>query len=158
MNTDSQQGRAVRRSAARLAAVQALYQIEESGVCAEDIIKEFVSYRLGKGLEEVNNYANTDVSYFSALVTGVSEQLCKLDNYIIQCLSKDWTIDRLGPLMLSILRAGAFELVYRPDIPKKVAISEYVELAHDFFDRKDVAFVNGALDNIAKKVIPEKLE
>tara|TARA_B100000686_G_scaffold344135_1_gene426216 strand:+ start:1344 stop:1859 length:516 start_codon:yes stop_codon:yes gene_type:complete len=152
MNNKFHKTSSLSRSAARLAAVQALYQIEESNISAENAIEEFLSYRIGKGLGENNNYQKVDTEYFSLIVTGVSVQLSQLDNELEKCISVNWNINRLGPLMHSLLRAGIFELLNRPDIPVKVVISEYIELSHDFFDSKDSAFVNAVLDCVSKKL------
>lgn len=142
---------ALSRSAARLAAVQALYQIAEAGADTEPVIQEFITFRIGKELEGVS-YPAADEPHFTSVVTGASSRRAELDALIAGALASGWSLGRLGKLMLAILHAATFELVGRPDVPVRVVINEYVELTRDFFDDKDVAFVNAALDRIAQQV------
>jgi len=143
--------RALSRSAARLAAVQALYQIAEADASPEPVIAEFIAFRIGKELEGVT-YPPADEAHFTSIVTGAAGRRAELDELIGGALASGWSLDRLGNLMHAILRAATFELLARPDVPVRVVINEYVELARDFFDDKDVAFVNGALDHLAHRV------
>ena len=149
MSKQSSEGRALSRYASRLAAVQALYQITESSSEAELVIQEFINFRIGKEIEGVV-YPSADESHFKRIVNGVCSKRLELDELIQETMSEEWKIDRVSTLMLSILRAGSFELLEMPDVPSKVVINEYINLAHDFFPSKDASFVNAALDRMAK--------
>ena len=138
------------RSAARLAAVQALFQIEANASKPALVIKEFVDHRLGQIIDD-DHFAQADVAFFSDVVSGVGERQSDLDNQIKECLSKGWTMDRIESVGRAILRAGAYELVARPDIPTSVIINEYVDVAKAFFDDSTPGFINGVLDQIAKQ-------
>ena len=150
------QSRALGRSAARLAAVQALYQLAEAEAAPETVIQEFISFRIGKELEGFQ-YPKADEGHFKSVVVGAVERRDELDSLIGEALAEGWTVQRLGKLMHSLLAAATFELVGRPDVPVRVIINEYVELAHDFYDDKEVAFVNGMLDHLAKRARPGEL-
>ena len=139
------------RSAARLAAVQALYQQEMEQTPVAVLLHEFHHHRLGATIEDVE-YADAEVDFFDDLVKGVSARKGELDGLISARLAKGWSLARLDKPMLQILRAGAYELVARPDVPTGSAISEYVDVAKAFYDNKEAAFVNGLLDAVAKDV------
>ena len=144
------------RSAARLAAVQALYQIELSEGDAEQVIAEFAGHRLGEDVEGLG-LAKPDRSLFAELVRGVHRHRRDLDDMIAAVLTEDWTIERLERLLLCILRAGAHELADRPDVPARVVISEYVDLADAFYGEKETGLVNGMLDRLARELRPDEL-
>jgi N utilization substance protein B len=137
------------RSAARLAAVQALYQHEMEGTPIPRLLREFHEHRLGATIEDVE-YADAERSFFDDLVSGVAARRVELDQKISDRLAKGWSLERLDRPMRAILRAGAYELIARADVPVGSVISEYVDVAHAFFDKKESAFVNGLLDAIAK--------
>ncbi|HEX8444837.1 MAG TPA: transcription antitermination factor NusB [Allosphingosinicella sp.] len=139
------------RSAARLAAVQALYQQEMEQTPIAALLHEFHHHRLGATIEDVE-YADAEVDFFDDLVRGASARKAELDGLISARLAKGWSLARLDKPMLQILRAGAYELVARPDVPTGSAISEYVDVAKAFYDNKEAAFVNGLLDAVAKDV------
>ncbi len=139
------------RSAARLAAVQALYQQEMEGTPVPKLLHEFHLHRLGATIEDVE-YADAEVDFFDDLVSGVSARKAELDELIAARLAKGWSLQRLDKPMLQILRAGAYELLARADVPVGSAISEYVDVAKAFYDDKQAAFVNGLLDALAKDV------
>ncbi|HWH22347.1 MAG TPA: transcription antitermination factor NusB [Allosphingosinicella sp.] len=139
------------RSAARLAAVQALYQQEMEKTPLPMLLHEFHHHRLGATIEDVE-YADAEVDFFDDLVSGVHARSAELDALISGKLAKGWTMARLDKPMRQILRAGAYEIVARIDVPTGSIISEYVDVAHAFYDKKDAAFVNGLLDAIAKEV------
>lgn len=145
---------AMRQSAARLAAVQALYQIELTGVSIETVISEFRTYRRGGVLEEA--LARANLTKFEALIRGVETHRGDLDAKITAALAEDWALERLGSVLLSILRSAAFELLTSRDVPAKVIINEYVDLAHAFFEKSEAGFVNGILDRLAREL--RKLE
>lgn len=137
------------RSAARLAAVQALYQAELGGEDADTVINEFVDHRLGKEIEG-DRYLDADEVFFRDLVAGAERRQGEIDALISAALSSDWSLKRLERIMRALLRAGAYELVARPDVPTKVVIDEYVDVAHAFFGNKEPGFVNGVLDRLGR--------
>ena len=141
--------RATARSAARLGAVQALYQHQMEGTAQAKLLDEFHHHRLGKVIEE-EEYAEADVDFFDDLVTGVDARRAEIDDKLTARLAQGWTLARLDKTMLQILRAGTYELIARPDISKATAISEYVDVAKAFFDDREAKFVNGVLDAVAK--------
>jgi N utilization substance protein B len=145
------QARSRSRSAARLAAVQALYQQEMEKTPVPLLLHEFHHHRLGATIEGVE-YVDAEVDFFDDLVRGVSARSDELDALIASKLAKGWSLARLDKPMRQVLRAGAYELVARIDVPTGSVISEYVEVAKAFYDRKEAAFVNGILDAIAKEV------
>ena len=139
------------RSAARLAAVQALFQFEMEKTPVAKLLKEFHDHRLGKEIED-DQYRPAEGDFFDAIIQGVSGKLEEIDALIAEKLATGWTLKRLDKTMLQILRAGSFELMEREDVSTAVVIDEYVDVAHAFFDQKDASFVNGLLDAIAKQV------
>lgn len=139
------------RSAARLAAVQALYQQEMEGTPVPRLIREFHEHRLGATIED-NEYVDAERSFFDDVVAGVSTRQGEIDERIASRLAQGWSLDRLDRPMRAILRAGTYELLARADVPVGSVISEYVDVAHAFYDKKESAFVNGLLDAIAKDV------
>ena len=139
------------RSAARLAAVQALYQQEMEGTALPRLLKEFHDHRLGATIED-EQYHEAERDFFDDIVTGADARRAELDALIAGRLAEGWTLERLDRPMRAILRAGAYELIARPDVPVGSVISEYVDVAHAFFDKRESGFVNGLLDAIAKEV------
>ncbi|THD80945.1 MAG: transcription antitermination factor NusB [Phenylobacterium sp.] len=146
------------RSVARLAAVQALYQMEVSGVGAETVIREFTEHRFDRGMPQEQDagedvtLAAADEAFFADLVRGVVERQGEIDNAIAKRLAAGWRLERIDATVRAMLRAGAYELAHRPDVPTEVAIDEYVELAKSFFEGPEPGFVNGALDAVAQDV------
>ena len=143
--------RSLPRSAARRAAVQALYQHQMEGTAPARLLNEFHQHRLGREIED-EQYAEADVDFFDDLVSGSIARRDEIDALLTERLAQGWSIARLDKTMLQILRAGAYELLARPDIPVGTAISEYVDVAHAFFDEREAKFVNGVLDAVAKAV------
>ena len=139
------------RSAARLAAVQALYQQDMEGTPLPRLLKEFHDHRLGATIED-EQYHEAERDFFDDIVTGTDARRAELDALIAGRLAEGWTLERLDRPMRAILRAGAYELIARPDVPVGSVISEYVDVAHAFFDKRESGFVNGLLDAIAKEV------
>ncbi|MBC7491175.1 MAG: transcription antitermination factor NusB [Novosphingobium sp.] len=139
------------RSAARLAAVQALYQyqMEKTGLAL--LLDEFHQHRLGAEIEDVT-YNEADHVFFDDLVKGTIVRIEEIDGLIAGKLAEGWSLVRLDRTMLQILRVGTYELLARADVPKATAISEYVDVAHAFFDEREAKFVNGLLDAIARQV------
>ena len=143
--------RARSRSAARLAAVQALYQRDMEGTAIPTLLHEFHHHRLGATIEGVE-YQDAEVDFFDDVVAGVGAREAELDELIAAKLAKDWSLARLDRPMRQILRAGAYELVARIDVPTGSIISEYVDVAKAFYDKREASFVNGLLDAVAKEV------
>lgn len=139
------------RSAARLAAVQALYQQEMEGTPLPRLLKEFHEHRLGATIED-EHYHEAERDFFDDIVAGVDARRSDIDEAVSSKLASGWTLERLDRPMRAILRAGAYELIARPDVPIGSVISEYVDVAHAFYDRREAGFVNGLLDSIAKEV------
>jgi N utilization substance protein B len=139
------------RSAARLAAVQALYQREMEETPIPQLLHEFHHHRLGATIEGVE-YEEAEVDFFDDLVTGVGARQEELDGLIASKLTPDWPLHRLDRPMRQILRAGAYELAARIDVPTGSVISEYVDVAKAFYGQKEAGFVNGVLDSVAKEV------
>ena len=137
------------RSVARLAAVQALYQMETGGAGAETVIREFSDHRFDRDIEGVR-LAHADEAFFGALVRGVVADQDAIDRAVARRLATGWRLDRIDATARSILRAGAFELMRRADVPAEVAIDEYVEIAKSFFEGPEPGFINAALDAIAR--------
>jgi N utilization substance protein B len=137
------------RSVARLAAVQALYQMETASAGAEAVIREFSDHRFDRDVEGVR-LARADEPFFADLVRGVVAEQGAVDQAVKARLAQGWRLDRIDATVRAILRAAAFELMRRPDVPAEVVIDEYVEIAKSFFEGPEPAFVNGALDAIAR--------
>ncbi len=138
------------RSAARLAAVQALYQQEMESTPLPRLLKEFHDHRLGALIEDAQ-YVDAEREFFDDVVTGVAARSEEIDSAISGRLAKGWSLARLDRPMRAILRAGAYELLARRDVPVGSVISEYVDVAHAFYDKRESGFVNGLLDAIAKE-------
>ncbi|MET0138141.1 MAG: transcription antitermination factor NusB [Sphingobium sp.] len=143
--------RAKTRSAARLAAVQALYQREMEGTPLPVLLNEFHQHRLGATIEDVT-YVHAEVAFFDDVVKGVDARREEIDALIVARLATGWTLERLDKPMRQILRAGTYELLARIDVPTGSVISEYVDVAHAFYDKRESGFVNGLLDALAKVV------
>ena len=157
-STNANTDRAPARSAARLAAVQALYQMELAGTGVESVIREFQETRLlDDTLEEVRLH-KPDSRFFADVLRGAVESQSRLDHYLEKQLAKDWKLARIDATARAILRAGLFELIRRPDVPARVVIDEYVEIAKAFFENGDEPkFVNGVLDAAAREARDDEL-
>ena len=143
--------RSKRRAAARLAAVQALYQRQMEKTHLARLLDEFHQHRLGQEIED-EQYEKADVAFFDDVVSGVIARQDEIDALLGERLAEGWRLDRLDKTLLQILRAGTYELLARPDIPAKTTMSQYVDVAHAFFDEREAKFVNGLLDAVAKAV------
>ena len=143
------------RSAARLAAVQALYQQEMEGTPVARLLHEFHEHRLGATIEDAR-YHEAEQDFFDDIVTGADARRAEIDQLISQRLAEGWSLERLDRPMRAILRAGAYELIARPDVPLGSVISDYVDVAHAFYDKRESGFVNGLLDAIAKGARPAR--
>jgi len=147
----SRKHRSQARSAARLGAVQALYQQQMEKTVTARLLDEFHQHRLGKVIED-DEYADADVAFFDDVVRGVDARRGEIDDLLTSRLAEGWTLARMDKTMLQILRAGTYELLARQDIPKAAAINEYVDVAKAFFDDREAKFVNGILDAVAKEL------
>ncbi|MEO0500067.1 MAG: transcription antitermination factor NusB [Pseudomonadota bacterium] len=139
------------RPAARLAAVQALYQREMSGAKVEDLLREFHEHRLGREIEG-SELADADVDLFDEIVSGVALNEARYDETVSSALAAGWTLDRLDRPMRQILRCGTYELMERKTTPRPAIISEYVDVAKAFYEPPEPGFANGVLDTVAKRV------
>lgn len=138
------------RAAARLAAVQALYQLDMEDTPMASLLDEFHRHRLGAEIEG-DQYAEAEVAFFDDVVK-VAARRDEIDDLLSAKLAEGWRIERLDKTMLQVLRAGTYELLARADVPTGSAISEYVDVAHAFFEPREAKFVNGVLDAVAKAV------
>ena len=143
--------KANRRGAARLAAVQALYQMDIAGAGINDIFAEFESHWLGNEVEG-EKYLPAEAAFFRDVVSGVVRDQTKLDPLIDDALSKGWPLKRIDAILRAVLRAGAYELGHRDDVPARVIVSEYVDVAHAFVDASETGMVNAVLDQIARQL------
>ena len=139
------------RSAARLAAVQALYQLDLEKPALARLLDEFHQHRLGAEIEDAQ-YADADTAFFDDLVKGVDARREEIDCLLAERLAEGWSLARLDKPMKAILRAGAYELTARADVPTGSVISEYVDVAKAFYDRRETGFVNALLDGIAADI------
>jgi N utilization substance protein B len=142
--------KANRRGAARLAAVQALYQMDIAGAGINDIFAEFESHWLGNEVEG-DTYLPAEAAFFRDVVSGVVRDQKKLDPLIDEALSKGWPLKRIEAILRAVLRAGAYELEHRKDVPGRVVVSEYVDVANAFVDREETGMVNAVLDQIGRQ-------
>ena len=139
------------RGAARLAAVQALYQMDVGGTGVLEVVAEYEAHRLGQELDG-DTYLKADASWFRSIVAGVVRDQDKIDPLIRSTLQEDWLLSRIDSTLRAILRAGTFEIVERKDVPVAVIVTEYVEIARAFFEEDEPKVVNAVLDRIAKQI------
>ncbi len=147
----------VERSAARLAAVQALYQMDVTGKTLPDILSEFETYWIG-GEIEGERYNPAELAFFRDILKGVLADQMALDNAVNDGLVASWPLARIDSVMRAILRAGAYELKKRRDVPAKVVIKEYVDIAGAFFGREESGMVNAVLDGLGRSYRANELE
>lgn len=148
--------RAAARTMARLAAVQALYQMELTSADVAVVAAEFIAHRMANVGEDMD-LSGADQGFFRDLLFGVIERQIEVDNLIEDTLAESWTLGRLDSILRALLRAAAYELLARTDVPARVAIAQYVDVAHAFFDGEEPRFVNGVLDGIARRLRPSEL-
>ena len=141
--------KANRRGAARLAAVQALYQMEVAGTGLNEIVAEFESHWIGREVEGAQ-YLPAEAAFFRDIVSGVVRDQRSLDPLVDKVLAQDWPLKRIDAILRAVLRAGAYELAHRNDVPARVVVSEYVDVAHAFVDSDETGLVNAVLDHIAR--------
>ena len=148
----SKDGRkANRRGAARLAAVQALYQMDIAGTGSTEILAQFESHWIGREVEG-NQYLPAEAAFFREVVNGVVREQRSLDPLIDAVLAETWPLKRIETILRAMLRAGAYELGYRTDVPARVVVAEYVDVANAFVDREETGMVNAVLDQLARKL------
>ncbi|MGJ8528807.1 transcription antitermination factor NusB [Maritalea sp.] len=160
MNEDKQQrspGQANQRGAARLAAVQALYQMDIGRSSLEATLTQFDMFYLGKEVEG-DEYLPADKDYFTQILKGVKAHQLKIDPIVDNSLVEGWPVTRIDSTLRAILRSAAFELLYKKDVPVRVVITEYVDVARAFFEKDQPAMVNGVLHNIAQIFRPDELK
>ena len=148
--------RANRRGAARLAAVQALYQMDIAGTELPDILAQFESHWIGREVEG-EQYLPAEAAFFREIVGGVVREQRILDPLVDGALSAGWPLKRVEAILRAVLRAGAYELAQRTDIPARVVVSEYVDVAHAFVERDETGLVNAVLDQLARQLRAEEL-
>lgn len=154
--TSDKDGRkANKRGAARLAAVQALYQMDMAGAGLNDILAEFESHWLGREVEGAQ-YLPAEAAFFRDIVTGVVREQRVLDPMIDEALQQGWPLKRIEAVIRAALRAGAYELSHRRDIPARVVITEYADVAAAFVERDETGMVNAVLDQLARKLRGEE--
>ena len=139
------------RSAARLAAVQALYQMEVAGKGVIDALAEFEAFWIGREIEGIS-FKPAENAFFRDLLAGVVREQRPIDGKVDAALAAGWPLKRVEAVLRAILRAGAYELLYRKDVPGRVVISEYVDIAHSFYADEEPGLVNAVLDAIAHDV------
>ncbi|QTL01740.1 transcription antitermination factor NusB [Aquabacter sp. L1I39] len=144
-------GKPLKKSAARLGAVQALYQMDVAGTPVQDILAQFQSYWLGREVEGVE-YPDADTNLFRDVVQGVLREQLRIDPMIDQALAAGWPLRRVETVLRATLRAGAYELIGRPDIPARVVVAEYVNVAGAFLERDETGMVNAVLDTLAREL------
>jgi N utilization substance protein B len=148
----SKEGRqANRRGAARLAAVQALYQMDIAATPLNEALAEFESHWIGREVEG-EEYLPAEAAHFRSVVKGVVADQRRLDPMIDEALSKGWPLKRIETVLRAILRAGAYELDRKPDFQARVVVAEYVDVAHAFVDREETVMVNCVLDQLARQL------
>jgi N utilization substance protein B len=143
--------KANRRGAARLAAVQALYQMDIAGTGVNDILAQFESHWIGREVEGAQ-YLPAEAAFFRDVVCGVVREQRALDPLIDQVLAAGWPLKRIEAVLRAVLRAGAYELGHRSDVPARVVVSEYVDVANAFVDKDETGMVNAVLDQIARQL------
>lgn len=149
--------RGEQRAAARLAAVQALYQMEIASSGINDILAEFESHWIGQEVEG-DQYKPAELAFFRAIVRGVLDDQTAIDQVTDDVLQKGWPLKRVEAVLRAIFRAGGYELLHRTDVPARVVITEYADIAAAFFDRDEVGLVNGVLDGLAHRVRAAEFE
>ncbi len=142
-----------KRSASRLAAVQALYQVEMTDIAPNVVVVEYVKHRLGQEIDG-DEFLAADATLFEELVQGTVAHRAELDALIVPVLAADWPLERLEMILRAILRVASFELAHRIDVPVKVVITEYVDIAHAFFAGKEPGLINGVLDKLGRQLRP----
>ena len=145
------------RAAARLGAVQALYQMDIAGTDVGEVLAQFSSRSVGEDFAE-GQCGEADYRFLKQIVDGAVREQLKLDPAINAVLDKDWPLTRLDATVRAILRAGAFEIMFLGHVPARVSINEYVDVAHAFFGAEEPRFINGVLDRLARQTREAEFE
>jgi transcription antitermination protein NusB len=148
---DKDARKANKRGAARLAAVQALYQMDLAGTGLNEILAEFESHWIGREVEGAQ-YLPAEAAFFRDVVSGVVQEQRELDPLIDEALSKGWPLKRIETVLRAALRAGAYELIHRTDVPARVVVAEYADVVAAFVERDETGMVNAVLDQLARRV------
>ena len=148
---DKDARKANKRGAARLAAVQALYQMDLAGTGLNEILAEFERHWIGREVEGAQ-YLPAEAAFFCDVVSGVVREQRELDPLIDDALSKGWPLARIETVLRAALRAGAFELIHRGDVPARVVVAEYADVAAAFVERDETGMVNAVLDQLARRL------
>lgn len=149
--TNDQKGSLAGRSAARLAAVQALYQMDIVGAGVDAIANEYETFRLGQEVDG-EQYIEADAAFFRTVVTGVVDHQRDVDREINEVLTDDWPLKRIDSILRAVLRASVFELMSMPHVPARVVINEYLDIAGAFFENAERRMANGVMDRVARRV------
>ena len=155
--TAPDKGKANKRGAARLAAVQALYQMDVAGTGLNEILAEFESHWIGQEVEG-EKYLPAEAAFFRDIVAGVVREQRRLDPLIDEALAKSWPLARIEAILRAALRAGAYELDHRRDVPARVVVSEYADVAAAFVERDETGMVNAVLDQLARQLRAAEFE
>jgi len=150
-SADKDARKANKRGAARLAAVQALYQMDIAGTGLNEILAEFENHWIGREVEGAQ-YLPAEAAFFRDIITGVVREQRKLDPLIDQALAERWPLKGIEAILRAVLRAGAYELDHRRDVPARVVVSEYADVAAAFVEREETGMVNAVLDQLARKL------
>jgi N utilization substance protein B len=150
--------RGEKRSAARLAAVQALYQMDLSAKGVSDVMAEFEAHWMGREIEDGLEMRDAESAFFRDIVQGVVDEQRVLDREVDSALAKGWPLARIETVLRAVLRCGAYELFRRKDIPAKVVITEYGDVARAFYEGEEVGMVNAVLDSVARAFRPDELD
>jgi len=153
---DDKERKANKRGAARLAAVQALYQMDLAGTGLNEILAEFESHWIGREVEGAQ-YLPAEAAFFRDIVSGVVREQRTLDPLIDAALQKTWPLKRIEAILRAALRAGAYELEHRKDVPARVVVSEYADVAAAFVEREETGMVNAVLDQLARQLRADEL-
>jgi transcription antitermination protein NusB len=153
--TDNRRQKPVERAAARLGAVQALYQMDIAGTDVGETLAQFSTRAAGDDFDD-GQCGEADYKHLREVVGGVVREQATIDPVVDRILDKSWPLHRLDTTVRAILRAGAFELMFLDKVPARVAISEYVDVAAAFFDVEEPKFVNGVLDRLARQRRPDE--
>ena len=148
---DKDARKANKRGAARLAAVQALYQMDLAGTGLNEILAEFESHWIGREVEGAQ-YLPAEAAFFRDIVSGVVQEQRELDPLINEALSKGWPLKRIETVLRAALRAGAYELIHRTDVPARVVVAEYADVVAAFVERDETGMVNAVLDQLARRL------
>jgi N utilization substance protein B len=147
----------VKRSAARLAAVQALYQMDIAGTALQDILAEFEGHWIGREVEG-DQYPEAEAAFFRDILSGVLREQRVLDPLVDDALANGWPLKRVETVLRAVLRAGAYELSHKADVPARVVVNEYVDVAGAFLNREETGMVNAVLDTLARRLRADEFQ